>query len=462
MRWLRRGAIAALIFATCWIGAVWYWRATNRMPATGDVALYFVALPLALVFVVWLARRLPALLRSAAAAGPAAAAGATEAAAPAEKEQAHALAIMDAALRLPHAQSTEELAAALADGSARPALDAELVDDDGYPVMTARAEAPPDPALQAACLAWFGQHALHDIDPTDAQWRALGMASAVVTDVAAAAAMSYGEGAAPMLRLIALLPVAWPRELQAAATQWLGHVAAQAGWPARQIHLETAALPAPLPTLLQRLAEEGASASPYLALVVACDSHLAQADVDDWSSAGTLFTSRHPQGLIPGEGAAALLLVDPASAGSAPHTLLHAPALARLEQSADSARRVDAAPLSALAAQAIARAGVAADSVALVVADSRQRDSRVLEAAGAASGTLPHLDAGDDIVHVGTASGACGTVPLLAALALAHQQALERGAPVLCIGNDDPFYRCAAVVGHAVFAPQSISSESAR
>lgn len=482
MRWLRRGAIAALIFAACWIGAVSYWRATNRMPATGDVALYFVALPLALLFGLLLlrslARRLPALSGGAPATSTAAT-GATAATAP---ERAPALAIMGAALRLPHADSGADLAAALADGSARPALDPELVDDDGYPVMTARTAAPPEPAFLAACQEWFGAHAIHDIDPGPAQWRALGMASAVVAEVAEAAAAMYAIGDAgseagseadrgtPTLRLIALLPGAWPAALQAAAAQWLGHVAAQAGWPAGSIRIDAAAataatgLPAPLPSLLQRLAEDAATA-PSITLVVACDSHLAQADVDDWSGAGVLFTARHPKGLIPGEAAAALLLTDPAGAaraGGARSTMLHAPAVGRLEQSADSARRVDAAPLSALACQAIARAGLAADDIALVLADSGQRVSRVLELAGALGAALPQLDAGDDLLHLGAASGACGLAPLLATLALAHQQALERGAPVLCLGNEDPFYRCAAVVGPVAFAPPSISSESAR
>jgi hypothetical protein len=456
MRWLRRGALATLIFAACWIGAIWYWRATNRMPATGDVALYFVALPLALVFVVWLARRLPALLTSAAAATPAVAASGDPA--PPAPEAPPALAIMDAAVRLPHAQTCDELATALADGSARPALDATLVDDDGYPVMTVRADVQPDPAFETDTLNWFGQQGMHDIAPTAAQWRALGMASAVVADVAGPAAAGYDEGAAPMLRLVALLPPAWPRPLQAAAAQWLGHVAAQAGWPAKQMHVEIAP-PAPVPALLQRLAEGGA---PYLALVVACDSHLAQADIDDWSNAGTLFTARHPQGLIPGEGAAALLLADPASAGRAMHTVLHAPAGARLDQSADIARRVDSVPLSTLIDQAVARAGTTAGTIALVIADSSQRVNRVLEVAGALGAALPHLDAGDDVLTVGAASGACGAVPLLAALALAHQQAHERGAPVLCLGNEDPFDRCAAVVGPVAFVPLSISSESAR
>lgn len=461
MRWLRRGALAACIFAACWIGAVWYWRATNRMPATGDVALYFVALPLLLVFVVWLARRLPALLLGAAAttsATAAAAAAATQTTAPTAPEQARSLAIMDAALRLPHAESCDDLAAALAGGKARPTLDPKLVDDDGYPVMTARTEAQPDQAFQADCLDWFNQQGMPEIAPTDAQWRALGMASAVVADLAGPAAAANGETAAPMLRLIALLPHAWPPTLQAATAQWLGHTAAQAGWPASLMQVE-AAPTASVAALLHRLAQQ---AAPHISMVVACNSSLAQADVDDWSNAGTLFTARHPQGLIPGEGAAALLLADPASAGTTPHTLLHAPAGARLDQSADTARRVDPARLSALASQAMTSAGLAADRIALVVADSGQRSSRVLEVAGVLGTTLPALDAGDDVLHVGVASGACGTVSLLAALALAHHQAQERASPVLCLGNEDPIDRCAAVVRPVAFAPPSLSSESAQ
>jgi len=52
----------------------------------------------------------------------------------------------------------------------------------------------------------------------------------------------------------------------------------------------------------------------------------------------------------------------------------------------------------------------------------------------------------DDIVRIGLASGSCGAVPVITVLALARHYARERNAPVLCVSNEDPFLRGAALV----------------
>jgi len=50
------------------------------------------------------------------------------------------LAMLATALRMPHGASPEELLAMLARDKAQPDLDAQLIDDDGYPVMAARSD----------------------------------------------------------------------------------------------------------------------------------------------------------------------------------------------------------------------------------------------------------------------------------------------------------------------------------
>lgn len=441
-RWLQRSVQTVLACALCWGGAVWYWRSTNRMPATGDLALYLLVLPAGLLLAVWLGRRIVA--RATAAPAPVAASTAPEVTAAPPLPAVAPLAILDAALRLPHADSAEELASVLADARARPALDPELVDNNGFPAMTARAGTAVDHALQAAFLDWAREHGLHDTDPRDAEWRALTMATGVVADLAGpATAWIADDGTAPMLRLIPLLPTDWPVPLQLATAQWLLHTAVQSGWPAA--HASVTGSTEGVPALLQRLA---IAPSDTLTLLVACDSRLAQAHVDAWADNGTLFTAAAPQGLIPGEGAAGLLLAAP----SPGHTLLHAVATDRRTQSADLSKRADATLLTALVTQVLERSRTDAASVALVVADSSQRVSRVLEVSGAIGSAVPHLDAGDDVLSTGAASGACGAVPLIAALALAHQQAKARGVPVLCLANDDPHDRCAALIGPAAVA----------
>jgi hypothetical protein len=445
-RWLGRGALVALVFALCWGGAVWYWRATNRMPAAGDLALYLLILPVGLLLAVWLGRRLVAV----AAAAPVAAA---EAAAPdlTPPPAQPPLVILDAALRLPHADNAGKLAAALADASARPALDARFVDNNGYPVMTARADSAQDPSVQAACHRWLNEQGMGAVAPDTAQWRALILATGAVADLAGPAAAAWLDADAPMLRVVALTPSDWPAPLRRATAQWLGHTVVAHGWPASQVSV--AADDGGAAVLLQRLA--AAPPGPQLTLLFACDSRLEQATVDAWADAETLFTSATPQGLIPGEGAAALLLADQLQAvrhGAVDYTLLHALAFDHRAQSADASKRADATLLAQLSEQVLARSSIPAANVKLIVADSGQRVTRVLEVAGVIDAAVPHLDTGDDVLALGAASGTCGAVPFVAALVLSHQQARERAAPVLCVGNEDPLFRCAALIGPAALA----------
>ena len=67
------------------------------------------------------------------------------------------LAIIGVSLRLPHGASPEELASAMAGNKARADLDKELVDDDGFPVMTARSSEAVDEVLQEEIAEWLGR-----------------------------------------------------------------------------------------------------------------------------------------------------------------------------------------------------------------------------------------------------------------------------------------------------------------
>jgi hypothetical protein len=132
-----------------------------------------VGLPLALLLAVlagtsWIVRRTVApAVATAAAAAPAIDAGHASMAPP-------PLAILATSLRVPHGDSPEALAAAIADGKARPDLDRELVDDDGYPVMCARcpdADDADDDALREDVSAFVAAQGGTDPQFSDEQWR---------------------------------------------------------------------------------------------------------------------------------------------------------------------------------------------------------------------------------------------------------------------------------------------------
>jgi len=99
--------------------------------------------------------------------------------------------------------------------------------------------------------------------------------------------------------------------------------------------------------------------------------------------------------------------------------------------------RTNPALLAELAGRAGQHGAAGPAQVAMVVADSGQRQARTLELMGMVSSAMPQLDESEDVFCVGSASGACGDVSFVTALALAHHAVLVRGAPVLCLGNDD-------------------------
>lgn len=452
--WLKIALQILLAFSVSWGGALWYWNATNRMPGAGDLILLLLALPVALLLVFWLGRKLVEVL---AVAPPFPAATQSGPAAPPRPAPPKPLAILGAALRAPYGASPEELSAALAANKARADLDPELLDVDGFPVMTLRSGEADDARMQEAITEWLAQSGSAEPHFNGEQWRAVILGTAVVAELASGAAgdlIPMDGTAAPMLQLMPVLPAEWRIEERRAAGQWLRSVAIQSGWPEERISL-TAELPLDArgstpAAVLGRLAHHSMiGGAPLAAIVVACGSHLGEESVAKWSADSILFTSSCPQGLIPGEGAAGMLLADMHTARAvdgAAAVLLQIEAEARRQNWGNGEKKADAALLGGLTEKVLARGAVSASQVAMIVADTGHRTSRVLELMRLATAAMPQLDAGDEVLRVGAGCGTCGAVPFMMALAIASHHALERDAPVLCISNEDSYHRCAALV----------------
>jgi hypothetical protein len=363
------------------------------------------------------------------------------------------LALLAAALRAPHGASPEELAAAIAGNKARPDLDPELVDDDGFPVTSARCDEAVDEAVHEEIEEWLALAGLAELYWGDAQWRALVLGTAVVRDLAgeALAQLMPTEGAPPHLRLLPILPSGWTLEQRQAAGLWFKHAVAQFGWPAD--HMTRVEIPqepgAAVAAVLHSQFAPG-SAVPCMqqaAIVIACESNIDQETIDTWAANKTLFTPTRPQGSVPGEGAAGLLISTLDYAQSLPEstfTLLDPLKEAPVPVAADENRRPDAALLGSLAQQACNDLDLA--DVGMFAADAGQRRYRVRELMAVASSMFPHLDDTTDVAYVGISSGRCGDVPAMTALALAQQQAGVRGAPVLYVINEEPHACYAALV----------------
>lgn len=469
--WLRRTLVALGVFGACWIGVLWYWNATRRMPATSDVVLWLVLLPLLLLAGLWALRKLAsgvAAARSAASAAAAAAAAQAGAAAEPSAVLPSTLIVLAGALRMPHGDSARVLGEALLSRQANLRLDPELLDERGYPILSGRLDDVDIAAQQDSMADWLQQH--HpDAFLIDEQWRALALGTAVAAELAAElgphpALPDYLDALAarkplpplPTLQLVALLPAEWAAPERAAGADWLRAVVAQYGWPPERISIH---LPAPgqAPLVaLDALAAQATQASqPFLCLLLACDSRIGDTSAQAWADQFILLDSRHPDGRVPGEGAAGLLLADRAQGAlfDAPEaTVLYPSAGGVRASSADARGRIDPAVLAQCATDLLAKAGMAPDAVTLVSADSDARASRVGETMAMASATLPELDPASQVLSVAAACGDAGAASLVAALVLAQQHVRAGLGAALCVSNLDPFQRSVALL-----APPTLS-----
>jgi hypothetical protein len=357
-----------------------------------------------------------------------------------------------ASLRLPHGASPEELATAIAENKARADLDSELVDDDGFPVMAARSSEAVDDELQEEITEWLALNGMAELHISDEQWRALTLASAVVAELAAQAAglIVHQDDTKTRLQLVSILPSEWDIAHRRATGMWLKHTVARYGWPADLVVTaeETASSDDSSPAkVFNRLAHSAVAANtPFIAMVIACASHIGNETVAQWSADGSLLTSSQSKGRIPGEGAAGLLVTSHTSLSEdATMVLLDGIEEGRRDLPADETKRTDPKLLEELSERALKRSGINASEVAMLIADTGQRSSRVLELMAHLSAALPQLDETDALVRVGVASGSCGAVPFITALALGHHHVRERVAPVLCISNEDPLH-CMAML----------------
>lgn len=204
-RWFKLGAIVITTFIVCWTIALWYWHQTNRNPGTGELALALLALPLGVLFAVWGSKK---AIAARAASIPATSAKPASSATQTDVVTATpVLAIVATALRSPYGASAEDLANAIGDNEARAELDKELVDDDGFPVMTARSDEAQDEALQDEIADWLSSQGLQ-WHLSEEQWRALILASGVTAELAAIAASDLlpDKESPPTLQLRLMLP----------------------------------------------------------------------------------------------------------------------------------------------------------------------------------------------------------------------------------------------------------------
>ncbi|EHK67170.1 hypothetical protein [Achromobacter arsenitoxydans] len=442
-RVLKKGLLVLALFAVVWLAVIIWWQESRTLPTGVDIGLYLFALPLALLAAFWAGSR---LLRAARAPKAAPAPAQTEALAeaPPRPVELHLIAV---AARAGAGADAAAIAEALAEQK-RPELDAELKTPQGFPIFAARVPGVDDMALYSV--------AREQGAPPDALAAGTLRVTALLADIARALTHDAHARATeqdvpareedwPRLRFDVLIPADWS---EAARQRALAAVRAAAGvWPDARIgvaeHLARDAMAADL--LLRQLAAEpqDAKAEPQWRIVLAGDGYIDPEQVAQWDGLSTLLTHANPQGRVPGEAAAGLLLAPPDTEAGVRITL--SPVIQR-QKSADARGAQAEAPLADLARNLLETAGVAPDGVAHIVSDADHRGSRPLEPLIVASQLFAHLDAGKDCQAVGVACGHTGAAASLLTLAVASETCMQIDQPVLTLTLQDPALRSAALV----------------
>jgi len=442
-RVFKKGMLVLALFAVVWLAVIIWWQESRTLPTGVDIGLYLFALPLALLGALWAGAR---IVRAARAPKAAPAQAGTEA--PAETAARPAeLRLVAVAARAAVGADAAAVYEALAEQK-RPELDAELKTPEGFPIFAARVPGMDDMELYAAARERGA--------PSDALATATLRVTALLADIARA--LTHDAHARvteldvpardedwPRLHFDVLVPADWS---EAARQRALAAVRAAAGvWPDARIdaaeHPARDAMAADL--LLRQLAAEprDAKAEPRWRIVLAGDGYIDAEQVAHWGSLSTLLTHANPQGRVPGEAAAGLLLA-PSRAQADVHVTL-SPVVHR-EKSADARGAQAEAQLADLARTLLETANVGPDNVAHVISDADHRGSRPLEPLSVASQLFAHLDAGKDCLSVGVACGHTGAAASLLTLAVAAQTCLQFDHPVLTLTLQDPALRSAALV----------------
>jgi hypothetical protein len=477
--------LLAALGAATWLVVLRQWYATRRVVSAEDVALYLLALPLAL-FAFVLAMRWAVQHGMASAQAAAVAAGATPTARTAGQPPSAqpatpcAWPLLGAWVHTPAGAEVEALRSALTEGAPRPVPDARLRDAEGLPVPSARIAAldvapveaalaasglpPPAPVLSRAlaALAPLLDQAVEPLRGEAGHLAAAPLSAAVPTPVPTPGrSTAASQGPVPRLQVLVHWPAPWSAAEAEAAQRWLQTLLAgvepPCPWTLQRVPGGGVEL---LAEAVRRLEALHGQEQEGCVLVLACHSDLDEDAVLQLEREQRLFAlPRRPQGVMPGEAAAALLLSSrPAAADGAslrPAVALRGFQVSRTEAEAAGRKGVLRAALQGLLERSLASAGLDASHVTALAGDAAQHTEAATTLYALAQAGLTHLDPLDDVSLPSTLCGHTGAVAALLAVALAWDRCRQRGEAALALAlSETPWWMAGVLVPFSTPAGQ--------
>lgn len=408
--------LLCLSFALVWALILPRWSAQNRDVGSFEIWTFLVAVPIGLLAAVMLTAALWRRRKRTNQDVPAAAGASDPSAAqtPVETPAKNWL-VLATGMSCAAGSTGDEIAQRLGeDLEGLIDLDQALHSSEGFPVMTAR-------AASLDCTAVEKWLARHDFDLDIADQRALTLAQHAFEDLFTALAPHLEKLSTHTLAVRYLSP----HEAEALAQPMSSYLEQLTAPYLPRFAGYTFTLHNGMDALYETLS--ATDDVPTVQFILAASSSLSEAAIGRLEALGQLFTAHNQQGLIPGEAACAIALLDAAGTREldlAPHAQLTLPIRA---EKPNRMGREEHRVLAQLFERVLATPAISPDSVNAVYCDAARPGARAAEAASAMTDVLAHLDPIEQRHNIDGLCGAAGLVPGLLALALAARATAETG-----------------------------------
>lgn len=449
--WLGKAASVVMVFIATWGATILYWRNSGTVPTGMQMLAYLGLLPVGLSSAGFMLRG--AVRRGAesaldkATSDDAKAGAAKQEATDPQSAAPPSVALLAGTLRLGVDLDAPALLATAA-APPRPSLDGRFRDNYNLPVrMSAAQDLDEFEVVQAR---------QDGIDTAAHERRALALLRPVLEELLETVFTALPEIVASeevvvaglrrrdeqrvenVLSIELLVPGSWSDPLRHWAQDWLLEQARLAGLDARRFDVRVTTLDSAREVWphLQRVIDALSTGQPRWHLVLAATSFIDSALVAAWQASGVLATAQNPDGRVPGEGAAGVLLSSRALAHDGAGRVWR-PQLVRAEQIEAQRPAEQRRQLAALATHWHASLGQAPAQAQFVLHDADHRGDLMVDAAAIAATLAPDLDFSPQSLALAISAGELGPVLPIAQLALAHAQLQRQAEPVLLLGVAD-------------------------
>lgn len=438
-----------LVMAIVWSLILAWWQSNDASPSQGEMALYLLGIPLALIVGYLLLRGFLEHLRKPVEAEQAEAGAAADDDDPLARarpagdaaERSYTLCLLASRLRVSVGTSADDVLGAVGEGK-RPEPSDTLIDGEGFPAFAAAVA-----DLDTGAVAERLREAYPDLREALQQpplVRALAMQEEVLADLLGEFDRLREECTGEIrLQAVWLLPESWNPAWIPALRQYLKH-SLETSQGESDVLCDVLALQARndadtlrhLDALILRSNRDPLE-NEFL-LVLGAASAVDEAVVAQWAGDGRLFSAKQQQGMVPGEGSAALLLTARPTVDRL--KLEKTVEFTRVshgvrDKRLDAGGRVGGKLIAALYQAVLDATATAPETINAVVLDADHRAAHMTEAMEGFGESLAHLDPLKDVLPVCLVAGSLTPVGSLLALACAGARCLAETAPVICLSN---------------------------